>query len=94
MRRTYRFVVFAVPLALTAITVGAGARQQPHAGNAPRESFHARETRRLQAHFDSVLRELRTSVPTRLNQYTSGRTRAIDRYPAMVSRSRAVSSQL
>ncbi|MCC6244598.1 MAG: hypothetical protein IT353_17270 [Gemmatimonadaceae bacterium] len=68
MRRNIRFVSFAVPLVLAAMTIGAGAAslRQPHTGGGPREAFEVREKRRVQAHFDSVLRELRTSVPTRL----------------------------
>jgi hypothetical protein len=80
MRRTHRFFVFGVPLVLAAITVGAGTavQQRLPAGSTSRESFQQRETRRVQAHFDSVLGELHTAIPTRLTSaQLAGRERLI-----------------
>ncbi len=80
MHRNHRFVAFGVPLVLAAITIGAGAASwRPSlTGTMARESFQAREIRGVQAHFDSVLRELHTAVPTRLTSaQTAGRERLI-----------------
>ncbi len=80
MHRHHRFVVFGVPLALAAITAVAGgaSRRLSLTGTQPRESFQAREIRSVQAHFDSVLRELHTAVPMRLTSaQTAGRERLI-----------------
>ena len=80
MRRNIRLVSFAIPLALAAMTIGAGAAswRQAHTSRGPRETFAERENRRVQAHFDSVLRELRTSVPTRLTStQAAGRERLV-----------------